>query len=222
MAAAEELRVPLEPCADGHGGHGPGAERRNHRRQRHHAAHDAAGAQSGGGGARFAAGGSRPAVGRGRRAAGDARRRGYATRARRTAMPNWPARPNWRRHTKTRCPRVRPSRPPRTGRFWESPMCGWTRAKSSPARTATLPISCGRACSTAACCAPRLTGRRWRAADLSAAQKMPGVTAVRDGGFVGCAAPTAFAARKAVEAIAATAQWKTRRAAIERHAVRAI
>ena len=45
--------------------------------------------------------------------------------------------------------------------------------------------------------------------DLSAAQKMPGVTAVRDGGFAGCAAPTAFAARKALEAISATAQWKT-------------
>ncbi len=45
--------------------------------------------------------------------------------------------------------------------------------------------------------------------DLSAAQKMPGVVAVRDGGFVGCAAPTTFAARKALEAISATAQWKT-------------
>ena len=46
-------------------------------------------------------------------------------------------------------------------------------------------------------------------ADLSAAQKMPGVKVVRDGGFLGCAAPTAFAARKALEAISATAQWKT-------------
>ena len=45
--------------------------------------------------------------------------------------------------------------------------------------------------------------------DLSAAQKMPGVAAVRDGGFVGCAGPTSFAARKALEAISATAQWKT-------------
>ncbi|MBI3696739.1 MAG: xanthine dehydrogenase family protein molybdopterin-binding subunit [Acidobacteria bacterium] len=48
------------------------------------------------------------------------------------------------------------------------------------------------------------------AADLSAAKKMPGVTAVREGSFVGCAAPTSFAARKAVAAIAATAQWETR------------
>ena len=45
--------------------------------------------------------------------------------------------------------------------------------------------------------------------DLAAAQKMPGVKAARDGNFVGCAAPTAFAARKAVEAISATARWKT-------------
>lgn len=45
--------------------------------------------------------------------------------------------------------------------------------------------------------------------DLSAAQKMSGVTAVRDGGFVACAAPTTFAARKALAAISATARWKT-------------
>jgi CO/xanthine dehydrogenase Mo-binding subunit len=45
-------------------------------------------------------------------------------------------------------------------------------------------------------------------ADLSAAQKMPGVTAVRDGAFVGCAAPTTFAARKALQAISAASQWK--------------
>jgi isoquinoline 1-oxidoreductase len=45
--------------------------------------------------------------------------------------------------------------------------------------------------------------------DLAPAQKMPGVIAARDGGFVGCVAPTSFAARKALEAIAATAQWKT-------------
>ena len=56
--------------------------------------------------------------------------------------------------------------------------------------------------------------------DLSAAQKMPGVTAVRDGGFVACAAPTSFAARKALEAISATAQWKTAEPSVERHALR--
>jgi isoquinoline 1-oxidoreductase len=43
--------------------------------------------------------------------------------------------------------------------------------------------------------------------DLSAAQKMPGVTAVRDGEFVACAARTTFAARKALDAISPTAQW---------------
>src|SRR5450759_3027578 len=45
--------------------------------------------------------------------------------------------------------------------------------------------------------------------DLSAAQQMSGVTAVRDGGFAACAAPTTFAARKALAAISATARWKT-------------
>jgi isoquinoline 1-oxidoreductase len=44
--------------------------------------------------------------------------------------------------------------------------------------------------------------------DLAAA-KGEGVAPVRDGDFVGCAAPTAHAARKAVAALAATAQWKT-------------
>src|ERR1035441_6616718 len=45
--------------------------------------------------------------------------------------------------------------------------------------------------------------------DLSEARKMAGVTAVRDGDFVACAAPTTFAARKALAAISATARWKT-------------
>ncbi|MBZ5621082.1 MAG: molybdopterin-dependent oxidoreductase [Acidobacteriia bacterium] len=45
--------------------------------------------------------------------------------------------------------------------------------------------------------------------DLSEARKMPGVTVVRDGGFVACTAPTTFAARKALAAISATARWKT-------------
>jgi isoquinoline 1-oxidoreductase len=56
---------------------------------------------------------------------------------------------------------------------------------------------------------PPSYGATLDAVDLAAAQKMPGVKAVRDGGFVACAAPTAFAARKAVEAISATAKWKT-------------
>src|SRR5262249_7973710 len=56
---------------------------------------------------------------------------------------------------------------------------------------------------------PRSYGATLSKADLSAAEKMPGVTVVREGNFVGCPAPTWFAARKAVEAIAATAQWET-------------
>ncbi|MBI3679479.1 MAG: xanthine dehydrogenase family protein molybdopterin-binding subunit [Acidobacteria bacterium] len=47
-------------------------------------------------------------------------------------------------------------------------------------------------------------------ADLTAAQKMQGVTAVREGAFVGCAARTSLAARKAVETIRANAQWERR------------
>jgi CO/xanthine dehydrogenase Mo-binding subunit len=44
--------------------------------------------------------------------------------------------------------------------------------------------------------------------DLSPAEKMEGVTVVRDGDFIGCTAPTSWAAKKAVEAIAATAKWE--------------
>jgi isoquinoline 1-oxidoreductase len=52
-------------------------------------------------------------------------------------------------------------------------------------------------------------GATLTSADLSAARKLPGVVAVRDGEFVGCAAPTTFAARKALETIESSAQWKT-------------
>jgi isoquinoline 1-oxidoreductase beta subunit len=45
--------------------------------------------------------------------------------------------------------------------------------------------------------------------DLAPAAKMPGVKAVRDGDFVACAAPTTFAARRAINAIAPSAKWKT-------------
>jgi isoquinoline 1-oxidoreductase beta subunit len=45
--------------------------------------------------------------------------------------------------------------------------------------------------------------------DLSAAKTMEGVVVVRDGEFVGCAAPTSFLAEQAVKAIAKTATWKT-------------
>ncbi|MHC4627599.1 MAG: molybdopterin cofactor-binding domain-containing protein, partial [Planctomycetota bacterium] len=45
--------------------------------------------------------------------------------------------------------------------------------------------------------------------DLSKARAMKGVLVTRDGQFVGCAAPSAHAARLALETIAATASWKT-------------
>ncbi|MEX2303909.1 MAG: molybdopterin cofactor-binding domain-containing protein, partial [Bryobacterales bacterium] len=44
--------------------------------------------------------------------------------------------------------------------------------------------------------------------DLAVAEKMPGVVVVRDRNFVGCAAPTSFQAKKAIEALAKTAAWK--------------
>ena len=43
--------------------------------------------------------------------------------------------------------------------------------------------------------------------DLAPAEKMDGVTVVRDGSFVGCTAPTSRQARQAVDALAARAQW---------------
>ncbi len=55
---------------------------------------------------------------------------------------------------------------------------------------------------------PPAYGATLQSADLSAAQKMPGVTAVKDGEFVGCAAKTSFMARKALETISVKAQWK--------------
>ncbi|MGH9721850.1 MAG: molybdopterin cofactor-binding domain-containing protein [Bryobacteraceae bacterium] len=54
---------------------------------------------------------------------------------------------------------------------------------------------------------PPSYGASLASADIAPAQKIAGVTAVKEGGFVGCAAPTSFAARKAVEAIAPTAKW---------------
>jgi isoquinoline 1-oxidoreductase len=45
--------------------------------------------------------------------------------------------------------------------------------------------------------------------DLSEAQAMKDVVVVRDGQFVGCAAPSSFRAAQALEAIAKTASWKT-------------
>ena len=45
--------------------------------------------------------------------------------------------------------------------------------------------------------------------DLSKAEAMKDVVVVRDGQFVGCAAPSTFLANRALEAVAKTASWKT-------------
>jgi isoquinoline 1-oxidoreductase len=45
--------------------------------------------------------------------------------------------------------------------------------------------------------------------DLEPAKEFEGVATVRDGEFVGVAAPTSFAARQAIEAVAKTAKWET-------------
>lgn len=51
-------------------------------------------------------------------------------------------------------------------------------------------------------------GAELESVNVDAASAMAGVTVVRDGDFVGCTAPSSFAARKAVEALAASAKWK--------------
>lgn len=56
---------------------------------------------------------------------------------------------------------------------------------------------------------PPTYGAKLKSIDLSPAEAMSGVVVVRDGEFVGVAAPTAFQARQAIEAIAPTAEWET-------------
>jgi isoquinoline 1-oxidoreductase subunit beta len=53
-------------------------------------------------------------------------------------------------------------------------------------------------------------GATLAALDLAPAKAMPGVVVVRDGSFVGCAAPSLFQAEQAMEALAKTANWQTR------------
>jgi isoquinoline 1-oxidoreductase len=54
---------------------------------------------------------------------------------------------------------------------------------------------------------PPKYGAQLSSVDLAPAKAMEGVIAVQDGEFAGVAAPTAFAAQKAIEAIARTAKW---------------
>jgi isoquinoline 1-oxidoreductase len=56
---------------------------------------------------------------------------------------------------------------------------------------------------------PPSYGATLTAVDLSPAKAMEGVVVVRDGAFVGCAAPTTFQAEQALEVIAKTATWQT-------------
>jgi isoquinoline 1-oxidoreductase len=54
---------------------------------------------------------------------------------------------------------------------------------------------------------PSSYGARLASVDESAAGAIPGAVVVRDGDFVACAAPTSFAARKALLSLARTARW---------------
>ncbi len=56
---------------------------------------------------------------------------------------------------------------------------------------------------------PVAYGATLESIDLSKAKAMKDVVVVRDGQFVGCAAPSTFLATQALEAIAKTASWKT-------------
>jgi isoquinoline 1-oxidoreductase subunit beta len=56
---------------------------------------------------------------------------------------------------------------------------------------------------------PPSYGATLTAVDLAPAKEMEGVVVVRDGAFVGCAAPTLFRANQALAAIAKTATWQT-------------
>jgi CO/xanthine dehydrogenase Mo-binding subunit len=55
---------------------------------------------------------------------------------------------------------------------------------------------------------PPAYGARLLAIDLKPAEAISGVTAVRDGDFVGCAAKTSWLAAKAIEALAPGAKWE--------------
>lgn len=57
---------------------------------------------------------------------------------------------------------------------------------------------------------PPSYGATLKSVDLAPAQAMAGVTAVHDGDFVGCAAPTLAQAEAAVQAIAEKATWETK------------
>lgn len=57
---------------------------------------------------------------------------------------------------------------------------------------------------------PPSLGATLESADLARVKELPGVVAVHDGDFAGCAAPTSWAARQAIKTLAETAQWTTK------------
>ena len=86
---------------------------------------------------------------------------------------------------------------------------GRTLATSSPGRTGSPPTSCARECCTAGSCAPLRTGRPSNRSTSRRSKATKDVVAVRDGPFVGFAAPSSHRATQALEAAARTASWKT-------------
>jgi len=56
---------------------------------------------------------------------------------------------------------------------------------------------------------PPSYGAKLVSIDLAPARKIEGVVVIRDGEFVGVAAPTFYSARQAIEALTATAKWST-------------
>ena len=57
---------------------------------------------------------------------------------------------------------------------------------------------------------PPSYGAEMSSVDVDAARELKGVSVVRDGGFVGVAAPSSLLAEDALEAIASTAKWQTK------------
>jgi isoquinoline 1-oxidoreductase subunit beta len=57
---------------------------------------------------------------------------------------------------------------------------------------------------------PPSFGATLKSIDLAVARSTPGVTVMREGSLVGCAAVTSLAAQRAIEALAKTAKWETR------------
>lgn len=55
---------------------------------------------------------------------------------------------------------------------------------------------------------PASYGAKLKSVDLSVAEEMADVSVVRDGDFVGCAAPTSWQATRAIEALGRNSQWE--------------